>query len=137
MADYFPTRQTFAGGVELDRVFVGGQEAEFVFGQGTQLFPNLPVPIWGAMEGRMVLDDVARWYEVGFRTDAPLSGNAAAGYTDSGNYVRLELQQSEDLMSWAMGQFVPAPVPTVDNGGGTWTHWARATRPSPSEPAIR
>ena len=129
MADFTNGRQTRTQGVEAAQVFIGGQEAEFIFGQGTQLFPNLPVPIYGCTSYRWSSDDTGIWWEVGFTIDAPLTGNGGAGWTDAGNYLRFEIQQSLDLVSWNMGRFTPAAVPAVDNGDGTWTYWSRCSIP--------
>jgi len=129
MADRAFPRRAFTQGEEVGSIFIDGQEAEFVFGKGTQLLPSLGAEIYGRTSVRMVSDDAGAWFEVGFRMDHLLSGNAATGFTDQGNYFRIELEQSFDLVNWAMGQFSPPPVPIVDNGDGTWTYWSRAAVP--------
>lgn len=129
MADRAFPKSAYYGGAEVGAVYVAGQEAEFVFGRGTQILPTLGAAIWGVCEARTVADAVALWFEFGFRVDAELVGNAAAGFTDPGGYFRLDLQQSTDLTTWAMGRFLPAAVPVVDNGDGALTYWARATVP--------
>ena len=109
-------------------MMVGGEEAEFVFGKGTQLFPNLPVAIWGSHECRTIAGEDAFWFEFAFTIDALLNGNAGTGFTDSGNYFRLECEQSTDLVNWSLGKFIPSPTGAVlDNGDGTYTYWSRAT----------
>lgn len=110
-------------------MFFGGQEAQFAFGMGTQILPHPGVEIYGRLTPRMALDEAAEWFEIGFQIDHALSGNAAAGYTDAGNYFRIEIEQSYDLATWNMGKFVPAPVPVVDLGGGSYQYWARSTVP--------
>ena len=132
MAEFTKGRKTRTKGVEISRVFVGGQEAAFIFGKGTQLFPNLPVPIWGCLESRVVLDSAQYWFEMGFRVDTELVGNAANGWTDSGNYLRIDTEWSPDLVNWSAGKFVPAPVSVINNGDGTWTYWSRAIHPQNS-----
>lgn len=129
MADYLTGRETRTQGSIIDRVFVGGQEAEFIFGQGTQLFPNLPVPIWGRTSSRVVDDAGEKWFEMGFAMDHLLSGNPAAGWTDAGNYFRIDYEWSPDLVTWSAGKFVNAPTPVINNGDGTWQYWARALNP--------
>ena len=129
MADFLPGRSTRTQGIEADRVFIAGNEAEFIFGQGTQLFPNLPVAIYSTTSSRLVADDTAEWFEFGFRMDASLTGNAAAGFTDAGNYFRLELQQSVDLVNWSAGKFLPAAIPVVDLGDGSFEYWSRCVEP--------
>lgn len=129
MADRAFPRTAFVKGSEVGRVFVQGAEAEFVFGRGTQILPTLGAEIYGRTEARTVVETDAFWFEFGFRMDHQLSGNAAAGFTDAGNYFRLDLQQSTDLQTWHMGKFVPAPVPVTNNGDGTWTYWSRSTQP--------
>ncbi len=128
MSDFLTSESRHAGHV-IDRVFHAGQEADFVFGRGTTMFSKLPAEISGRTESRIVDDAVARWFEFGFRLDHSLSGNGAAGYTDAGNYFRLEIQQSTDLTAWSMGKFIPAPVPVVDLGGGVFEYWSRSTDP--------
>jgi hypothetical protein len=129
MADHLKGRESHTQGVEVDRVFVGGSEAAFIFGKGTQVFPNLPVPIYGCAEVRMADETDALWFEFGFKIDTALSGNSAAGFNDAGNYLRIEIVQSTDLVTWAMGKFVPCAVPVVDHGDGTRTYWSRSTVP--------
>jgi hypothetical protein len=129
MADFILGRDTKTQGVDVGQVFIEGEECEFIFGRGSQLFPNIPVPVYGTTESRMTLDAVAHWFEFGFRIDAALTGNAGAGWTDAGNYVRLEIQYSTDLVNWSMGKFLPAPVPVVDLGSGVFEYWGRCTVP--------
>ncbi len=120
---------TYLQGQQADRVFVNGEEAAFVFGRGTQVFPNAPLELSGWTQTRVVLDSAERWFEVGFKLDHELVGNPAAGWTDTGNYLKLDLQWSQELVSWSFGKFVPAPVPVVDLGGGVFEYWARAVNP--------
>jgi hypothetical protein len=130
MADQAFRRETRTQGEIVDRVFIGGEEAEFVFGKGSQLFPNAPVEIWGRTAARIVDDAGRKWFEMGFRMDHLLSGNAAAGWTDQGDYFRIDPQWSSDLATWHAGKFIPAPVPVIDLGGGMYEYWARAVHPS-------
>jgi hypothetical protein len=129
MADFAFQRETRAQGQTIDRLFVAGEEAEIVFGKGTQIFPNLPVPIFGTTGYRMVADEEGDWFEVGFKMDSALNGNGSAGFTDPGNYFKIEIEQSEDLVNWNMGRFIPAAVPVVDVGGGIFEYWSRCTIP--------
>jgi hypothetical protein len=129
MADYAFPRTALVGGSEVGSLFVSGSEAEFAFGMGTQILPSLGAEIYGRTAGRMVLDETGEWFELGFRMDHLLSGNAAAGFTDAGNYFRIELEQSFDLATWALGHYTPAPVPVIDNLDGTWTYWSRSDVP--------
>lgn len=130
MADRAFPKTAYHQGEEVDRVFVAGQEAEFVFGMGTQILPNLGVEIWGSHEVRTITDVTAFWFEFGFKIDAVLDGNSAAGFTDAANYFRLECQQSTDLINWSLGKFIPSPAGSViDNGDGTHTYWSRSTVP--------
>jgi hypothetical protein len=129
MADTIKGRETRTEGIIVDRVFCAGQEAAFVFGKGTQVFPNLPVPIHGCTEARTVDETDALWFEFGFKIDASLAGNAAAGFSDAGNYLHIEIEQSLDLVNWSMGKFVPAPIPVTNNGDGTYTYWSRGIVP--------
>lgn len=129
MADQAFLRETRTQGEIVSRVFIEGEEAEFVFGRGTQIFPNAPVEIWGTTSARIVDDAGERWFEMGFRMDHELSGNPAAGWTDQGDYFRIDYQWSTDLVTWNAGKFVPAPVPVTDLGGGMYEYWARAIHP--------
>lgn len=129
MADYAFSRTAYTKGAEIGQVFVSGEECDFVFGYGTQILPRLGAEIYGRVEPRVVLHANERWFELGFRMDHLLSGNAAAGWTDAGNYFRIEPEWSPDLLNWSMGKFIPAPAPVIDNGDGTWTYWSRAIHP--------
>ena len=120
---------TFTKGHQLDRVFVGGEDAEFVFGRGTQIFPQAPIELSGWQQCRTLMDGNQRWFETGFQLDHLLTGNAAAGWTDAGNYFKLDLQWSTDLINWSFGKFMPAPVPVIDLGDGVYEYWARAVNP--------
>jgi hypothetical protein len=128
MAEFLGVQARHAG-QQIARSFHAGQEAAFAFGRGTLLFNKAPVEIYGRTEARTVTDATAYWFEFGFRIDTALTGNGAAGYTDAGNYFRLEIEQSEDLVNWSMGKFLPAPVPVVDCGGGVYEYWSRCTTP--------
>jgi hypothetical protein len=128
MAEFLGVQSRHAG-QQIARSFHAGQEVDFAFGRGTLLFNKAPVEIYGRTESRVVADATALWFEFGFRIDTALTGNGAAGYTDAGNYFRLEIEQSEDLVNWSMGKFLPAPVPVVDCGGGVYEYWSRCTTP--------
>lgn len=131
MADFHKGKRTFVQGEEAAQIFFAGEEAEFVFGRGTQIFPNAPFPLYGRTGVEMILDDDGYWFEFGFRIDAELSGNAGAGWTDARNYLLLEVQQSLDLETWNMGKFGPSPVDSViDRGDGTWEYWGRCFVPN-------
>jgi hypothetical protein len=129
MADRAFPRTAYHGGSEVGRVFVAGQEAEFIFGRGTQILPALGAEIYGRLDTRVVLDANERWFEMGFKMDHLLSGNSATGWTDAGNYFRIAPEWSPDLLNWSAGKFIPAPAPVVDNGDGSWTYWSRAIHP--------
>lgn len=129
MADFIPGSETRTQGDVLEQVFVLGEEAEFVFGKGTQLFPNVPFGIWGMTQTRVVDHLGEKWFEVGFQMDHLLAGNPAAGWTDQGNYLRIDYEWSADLVSWSAGKFIGAPVPVVDMGAGVYQYWARALNP--------
>lgn len=136
MADFTQGRETLTQGVVIDRVFVAGQEAEFIFGRGTQIYPNAPVQLYGTTSVRIVDEGEKKWFEVGFRIDAELTGNSGPGWTDAGNYLKIEVQWSDDLQTWRMGKFAPAAVPVVDLGGGIWEYWSRALNPVDAEAKI-
>ena len=129
MADFILGRHAFFGGVEIEAMHHDGEEIEFAFGNGTQIFPNAPVEIYGRTQYRVVHDADRQVFEVGFAIDTEMTGNAATGWTDSGNYLKFEIQQSDDLETWNMGRFIPAPVPVVDLGGGNFQYWARCVVP--------
>lgn len=134
MADFTLGRSTYTEGVELGHVFAGGEEAEFLFGKGTQLFPSIPVALYGSCVAKITPEADADWFDFGFSVDmagmgGALIGNSAAGWTDAGNYLKIEAQQSENLTDWNMGQFLPAPVPVVDLGGGKYEYWSRSVIP--------
>lgn len=128
MADFLGV-QTRHAGQEVARSFHAGQEVAFAFGRGTLLFAQAPVEIYGRTASRVVADAGEKWFEFGFRVNAALTGHGAAGWTDAGNYLRLEAQWSPDLVNWSMGKFVAAPVPVVDLGDGSFEYWSRALHP--------
>lgn len=129
MANFILGREARTQGEIVDRVFVMGEEAEFIFGQGTQIFPNLPVPVFGATQARIVEDSGKKYFELGFRMDHLLAGNPAAGWTDAGNYFRIDYEWTSDIVTWSSGKFVAAPTPIVDLMDGTWEYWARCINP--------
>lgn len=122
-------RAAHVGGSEVGSVFVGGDNIEFAFGHGQQILPGIPTPIYGVMECRTPTDVTGHWMEVGFRIGTELTGNSAAGWSDAGNYFRLDMEYSTDLKTWALAKFEPAPTPVVNNGDGTWTYWSRCVVP--------
>lgn len=131
MSDFLssPSR-SFVQGADVGRVFVSGEESEFIFGAGQQILPAVPVPIYGTTQSRTVRDTGGFWFEFGFRVDTALTGNAAAGFADAGNYVALSIEHSLDLQTWSLGKFLPAPVdPVIDNEDGTYTYWSRCIEP--------
>lgn len=128
MADTIYARKTRIKGVEASRIFYHGQETTFLFGKGTQIFPNLPVAVYGTSMSRVVTDSGQKWFEFGFMIDTTLTGNSSAGWTDSGNYFKLEPEWSLDLVNWSMGKFVPAPTPVVTVTGG-FEYWSRCIHP--------
>jgi hypothetical protein len=129
MAEFTKGRHAFVGGVEIGGMHCHGEEAGFAFGRGTQIFPNLPVAIYGAAKARVVMDAGEKWFELGFGIDTVLSGNAAMGWMDAQQYLRIEPQWSSNLVTWAMGKFTPAPTPMIDLGGGNREYWSRAIHP--------
>ena len=129
MAEFILGRHAFVGGVEIGAMHHEGEEIEFAFGRGTQVFPNAPIEIYGRTQYRVVYDTDQQVFEVGFAIDHEMSGNAATGWTDAGNYLKIEIQQSYDLVTWNMGRFIPAPVPVVALGGGNYQYWSRCVVP--------
>lgn len=132
MASFIPGRDTMILGSAVDGMFCAGQEVEMLFGKGTQIFPNLPVPIWSTTMCRVVEESGKRWFEFGFRIDTQLTGHPATGWLDAGNYIRLEPQWSPDLVNWHAGKFMPAPVPVLEVEPGMWEYWSRALNPAAS-----
>jgi hypothetical protein len=123
----FLHRELRTGGQNIGQVLTAGQECEFVFGAGSCVFSRMPIPIWGTCEARVVDSAGQKWFEFGFRIDAQLAGNAGAGWTDAGNYFRLEPEWSPDLVTWSLGKFTD--LPTVTRSDGTVEYWCRAIHP--------
>lgn len=132
MDSFIPGRDLMVNGSAIGGICFAGQEVEMLFGKGTQVFPNLPVPIWSCTMCRVVEESGKRWFEFGFRIDTQLTGHPATGWLDAGNYIRLEPQWSPDLVNWSMGKFLPAPVPVVEVEPGIWEYWSRALNPAAS-----
>lgn len=129
MADFSQAKSTFVVGVEAAQVFVAGEEAAMIFGRGTQVFPNTPFRLYSTTAVDMVADANGFWFEFGFRVDAVLTGNAGAGWTDVGNYVKFEIEQSLDLAAWSLGKFGASPDGVIDHGDGSFTYWSRCYVP--------
>lgn len=129
MADFAYGRTPMTQGQAVEQFFAGGQQAEIIFGHGTQIFPRLPLELYSRTEARLVQDETALWFEFGFSLDAILTGNSATGWTDGGNYFRLHIEQSADLTTWSLGKFVPAPTPLEVRPDGGWNYWSRSTVP--------
>lgn len=130
MADFLDIDSRYLG-QEIDRAFYAGQETEFAFGRGETFFSRAPVAIYGMTASRIVEDAGKKHFEFGFTVDmtdmgGPLTGNAGAGWTDFGNYLKLEPQWSPDLVNWSMGKFYPAPVPVVSLPNNVYEFWGRA-----------
>jgi len=134
MADFIPGQRVFHQGEEVNGFITAGETSRFAFGQAQQILPALPFAIYGMTEARMVSDGSGRWFEFGWTIDLSgsgwtMGGNSAAGWTDSGNYLRMEIEYSTDLQTWSMGKFVPAAVPVVDLGSGCFEFWSRCSTP--------
>lgn len=115
-------------------MFYVGEEMEFMFGKGSAFFAKSPVALYGMTRVRMVDDVGKKWFEFGFEIDMTgmgggMIGNSGAGWTDPGNYLRLEAQWSDDLVAWQLGKFWPAPVPVVSLGADVYQYWGRAWHP--------
>ncbi len=84
------------------------------------------------LEWRTVEDGGEKWFEVGFLSPFPLSGDAANGWIDPSGQTFLRFARSEDLVSWDH-DFIAAPDTPEDAGGGDWRYWARLKYPVDSE----
>lgn len=130
MADFLDIKTLYQG-QEIDRMLFVGEEMQFLFGKGSAFFSKSPVAIYGMTKSRIVEDAGKKHFEFGFTVDmsdmgGPLTGNAGAGWTDSGNYLKIEPQWSLDLVNWQMGKFYPAPVPVVTLPNNVYEFWGRA-----------
>ncbi len=120
----------FNGTRRIKKPIVNGQEARMLVRCGRQVWPCRGVDPLPSLEYRMVEETDGLWFEVGFRSPEELDGNAAAGWTDPRGYCVMELQQTVDLATWAMGKFVDCATTAIDNGDGTWDYWARSIVPN-------
>ena len=86
---------------------------------------------------RLVTDADGEWFEFGFLSAHELDGNATDGYTDPGNYIRLIPENSDDLVTWHEGNFIPCPTgAVVDNLDGTFWYWSRSVWPKYQKSAL-
>lgn len=79
----------------------------------------------------MVNDSDGQWFEVSFISPSLLTGSAATGWTwsNASHHLALRLEQSADLQTWRMDQFVDAAgSPATVTGGYRYT--ARTVTPS-------
>lgn len=88
----------------------------------------LESPLDQSLEIRLITDDVAEWFEVGFLSPfETLPGSAADGWTDPDGYLLFRLERSEDLLAWdhAWSDSPLSPEPQGEN----WMIWARSEFP--------
>lgn len=119
----------YKGNRRIKKPIVNGQPARMLLYQGRQIYPCRGVDPLDSLAYRFDDATDAKWFEVGFRSPEILTGNASAGWTDPRGYVRLELQSSADLQSWAMGQFVDCASTAIANADGTFDYWSRCMIP--------
>ncbi|MDP3851962.1 MAG: hypothetical protein Q8Q59_15780 [Luteolibacter sp.] len=70
-----------------------------------------------------------RRFEVGFNVPELLVGSAATGWTDANHFIRLDLQRSEDLVTWTEGEMIDCAATAIPVGDGTYDYWARLIHP--------
>lgn len=124
-------------GEQIAEIRYCGNDVEFLVGRGTTMFAKSAVSFDGVTRCRevMYISGLSK-LEFGFRIDAQLSGNAAAGWTDPGNYIRFQLQFSQDLVNWSFGKFLPADIPVVDLGDGVFEYWGVSSKADDSAQKI-
>jgi hypothetical protein len=89
--------------------------------------PEPPPPL-PPLAARITEATDGSWFEVGFRTTAALTGNAAAGWTDADGH-QWRLEQSTDLATWNLARFTDCAGSPAHLGGGLYEYWSRAATP--------
>ena len=123
----------FKGDRRIKKMTRDGTNARFLMHKGRQVWPCLKAYREVSLDFRTVEEDGEKWFEVGFRSPEQLVGNAAAGWHDDRGYCQLDIEQSEDLVSWNLGKMIDCATTEIDNGDGTWDYWARCIYPIDSE----
>lgn len=119
--DYFLRRQTLYAWI-LDQRQKKRRKC-----QAVELPPEgIPLP---ETRCRVVSDAGQKWFEFMWLSPEPVTGNAAAGWTDLGYYCQLRVDYSNDLVNWSVGKFVDAPTPVIEREDGTREIWCRALNP--------
>lgn len=113
----------------VSTIYHNGAMVPFVIRGGKIVHAKQPIPL-PQTAFRLVTDAEGEWFEVGFLSAHALSGNAVEGYTDPDNYLRIVIQNCDDMVNWEVGNFIPCPTgATINNGDGTWWYWARSAWP--------
>lgn len=123
----------YHAGSEVNRVFHGGVEADYVLHQGKMIFPEPDprLPFDFGNHNRVVNDGNEKWFEFGFESPELMSGSAAAGWTDPLGYVRIRAWRSETLTAWDNDVIECPTSPEAIDGG--WIYWARCRFPVDSQ----
>lgn len=117
----------FHNGNEVNRVFHGGVEAEYVLCQGKMIFPE-PDPRLPNTPVRIVLESDAFWFEFGWPSAETLTGSAADGWQDENGYCRIRAVRSQDLATWDHS-VIDSPSSPESDGQGNLIYWVRSTVP--------
>jgi hypothetical protein len=113
----------------VSTIYHNGAMVPYVIRGGKIVHAKNPIPL-DECAFRIVSDADGKWFEFGFLSAHDLDGNATDGFTDPANYIRLIPENSDDLMTWNEGNFIPCPTgAVVDNLDGTYWYWARSTWP--------
>ncbi len=134
----------YHGGHTPENLYHAGSRAGLVVTAGQLVYANFST--WEstlpALEFRiteeMGANGLEKWAEWGFVVDydeLDLVGNASAGWVDGAGFCRAELQRSETLTDWSLGQLTDCAGSPEDNGDGSYTFWARS--PYPIDSAIK
>lgn len=111
-----------------------GLPVDKVMHQGIEIYPRTG-PVWKDLpltRHRIVEDGGKKFFEFGFVSKEILAGNSAIGWTDPLGFAYLFLSYSTNLLNWALGKFVPAPVP-VETEGENFLYWSRMINPIDAE----
>jgi hypothetical protein len=125
------TRKLHDSVVAPPAITVTGCEARMIYqaegGEFSPLEPELVIDGVSGLQYRLVADDVAKWFEVGFDVPFLLDGNAADGWTDPGGYLRFRVERSLDLVTWDHNVIDAPSSPETITGG--YRYWARINQP--------
>jgi hypothetical protein len=123
------TMTLYKGNRRVKRFKANGRNVRFLMKEGRQVWPCRKALSMGSLEYRITNDGGEKWFEVAWQSLEVLTGSAAAGWQDARGYIKLDLEQSENLTQWNRAKFVDALGSPETVGDGSFKYWARCIHP--------